>query len=104
MTVAKFPQRQPPDPTDVFTPRLEDGSRLRVPWPASIARGVKGRRYIGRITHDGHVYDCYGAVCSLPDCYCDAVAVPLGRPDAPRAPEPSYALAPAPKPHGKGER
>ncbi len=65
----------------VFTPRLETGERLRVPltevffedgYDNSRGPGDKGHAVIA-----GKRYKIIGAACSLPKCYCDAIAIPV---------------------------
>jgi hypothetical protein len=76
---------------DVFTPRLLDGTRLRLPVTSLGER--RGLGYRGRVSEPatGQYYDVFGATCPLPDCACDAIAVPVDGRAAAIAPEPTDA-------------
>lgn len=84
----------------MLTPRTLDGWRLRLTTPADHV-SQRGPGYRGRFAdpESGQYYDVFGAVCSLPDCYCDAVAVLVPSFDAPQSIEPGEALRPAPVVH-----
>ena len=82
-----------PDDGRYLTPRLLDGTRLRIPIPLWYVRGSVGRGYLGRVLDpsSGQHYDLFGAVCAQQGCYCDSVAEPVAGPQAPQASEPIHA-------------
>ncbi len=66
----------------MFTPRLKDGTRLRIPesaLPAGFKLGSRGLGLKGEFTDPttGIRYRAYGASCGLPHCLCDAIAKPV---------------------------
>ena len=87
-----------PDDGRFLTPRLLDGTRLRIPIPVWYVRGTIGRGYLGRVLDpsSGQHYDLFGAVCSQAGCYCDSVAELVAGARAPRASEPVHARLAAP--------
>lgn len=66
----------------LFTPRTDDGTRLRMQISDEDAARIFGKRFIGykgivtdEITKEH--WEVYGAACSLPTCYCDAIVFPV---------------------------
>jgi hypothetical protein len=82
----------------IISPRTTGGARLHLPAPPGYvpddrSLGFKGRAYD---PSTNQYFDIGGAVCPLPGCCCDAVAVPVASADAPRSAEPTHARFPPP--------
>ncbi len=67
-------------PFEFFTPRTPENERLKLSLSeedkARVLRRGRGPGRIGIITDltTNKRYDCYGASCGIPECYCDAIA------------------------------
>lgn len=61
----------------LFTPRQADGTRLQLRLDAKDYAKIKREVAWSAIVYDhdsGHTFRVRGAECSLPNCFCDAIA------------------------------